>query len=334
MKMFGEYILGWAGPSNKAADKGTIVHKVMEILASAKKAQQDGLPHFEDEVFGEVTSKVEKIKLDPLIDEVYDYYSTAFSHHKWAKADKRDCKKWAHEAVSYKNGAYDPRKSHIIRTEGKFDFPLPEEWAKYRYELVDGTILDGTIAAMGSIDFIREISKGVYEIVDWKTGSRVNWGKVGRPEKTYDDFLVDLQLRLYHLAVFKLFPEIEHLVVTVFYIKDGGPFTMFFEKNDIVGTLQQIREKIEIIKATTNPLRFKDIHRNVPLFKSPCAFCPLNKNTFEGTNVVPLTYSNGNFMNQCDQIHFALKHRPMDKVIQHMKKDGYDFTEYRNPGSI
>ena len=30
---FGEYVLGWRGPSGQKADKGTICHKVLEILA-------------------------------------------------------------------------------------------------------------------------------------------------------------------------------------------------------------------------------------------------------------------------------------------------------------
>lgn len=333
LKMLGEYILGWSGLSGKAADKGTIVHKVMEILANAKKAQQDGVPFYDDEVFGPITSKVEKIKLDPLTDEVFDHYSESFAHHKWTKADRKECKKWVHMAVDNWNGSYDPRKSKIVRTEAKFDFALPEEWAKYNYTTPEGEELEGIIAAKGSIDLIRETSPKVYEIVDWKTGSRVKWNLPYRPEKKYDDFLVDLQLRLYHLAIYKLFPEIDHVMVTINYIKDGGPITLFFERGQIVETMDQIRSKIQRIKETTNPTRFKDIHRNVPKFNTPCQFCPLNKNTFEGTNVIPLHYNNGNVMNQCDQIHFALKHRPMDKVIAHMKKTGHDFTKYKDPGS-
>ena len=41
-----EYFLGWRGPSNKKADKGTIVHKVLEVAALAKKAAQDGKKTF------------------------------------------------------------------------------------------------------------------------------------------------------------------------------------------------------------------------------------------------------------------------------------------------
>ena len=37
MQYYMEYTLGWRGSSNKKADKGTIVHKALEICAVAKK---------------------------------------------------------------------------------------------------------------------------------------------------------------------------------------------------------------------------------------------------------------------------------------------------------
>ena len=51
---FIEYILGWRGLSNKKADKGTIVHKVLEILAYIKKNQQDSNNSFIDDIVGEI----------------------------------------------------------------------------------------------------------------------------------------------------------------------------------------------------------------------------------------------------------------------------------------
>ena len=51
---FIEYVLGWRGPSGQKADKGTITHKVLEILAIIKKAQQDNLKSVEDDIIGEI----------------------------------------------------------------------------------------------------------------------------------------------------------------------------------------------------------------------------------------------------------------------------------------
>ena len=47
---FISYVLGHRGPGNIAADKGTIVHKVMEILAKNKLALQNGEKSFKDEL--------------------------------------------------------------------------------------------------------------------------------------------------------------------------------------------------------------------------------------------------------------------------------------------
>ena len=41
MQYYMEYTLGWRGSSNKKADKGTIVHKALEICAVAKKGLQE-----------------------------------------------------------------------------------------------------------------------------------------------------------------------------------------------------------------------------------------------------------------------------------------------------
>ena len=48
---FCEYVLGWRGKGGLKADKGTIVHKVLEIMCLAKKAEQDGLNDFDDDVY-------------------------------------------------------------------------------------------------------------------------------------------------------------------------------------------------------------------------------------------------------------------------------------------
>ena len=48
-QFFAEYVLGWRGLSGQKADKGTIFHKVMEILAVIKKANQDNISFIDDE---------------------------------------------------------------------------------------------------------------------------------------------------------------------------------------------------------------------------------------------------------------------------------------------
>lgn len=163
-----EYYLGWRGPSNKKADKGTIVHKVLELTALCKKAVQDGHKVFNDEIIGEVyTDKYTSDYLDEVIDRVYEYYTKAFSHHEWTDKDLKDCRKWVWEALTYKDGVFDPRNMNIVAAEPHFDFEIKEDWAKYEYDF-NGIKLQGNLSLKGTVDLVTDIGDGVYEIVDWK----------------------------------------------------------------------------------------------------------------------------------------------------------------------
>ena len=74
MQYYMEYTLGWRGSSGKKADKGTIVHKVLELCALAKKALQDGHAIFEDHEIGEIeTANYDTEYLDEIIDRVISH---------------------------------------------------------------------------------------------------------------------------------------------------------------------------------------------------------------------------------------------------------------------
>lgn len=649
LKLVGEYMLGWTGPSNQKADKGTICHKVMEILACAKLGQQNKEKYYIDDITGKVTTNVDKINIDSIIDSVFDYYSKAFNHHDWSDKDLEDCRNWSWGFINYNNGKYDPRKLDIIQPEAQFNFDLPEEWAKYEYQY-KGQTLTGTIAAMGTIDLTTKIGNNTYEICDYKglpldtpiptpngwttmgeinigditfdqygnqtrvigksqvktktcykirfddtsevicddehlwslsdgqvvpinalqVGDKINvtlpmqtdtidlpidpyvlgvwlgdgrnrngeisgqdtfifdeierrgyglgqniekrkntktisktvyglteklkklgllhskhipqlylrssieqrldllrglmdtygsvnsvrkqgvftncnkklsdsvkelllslgqrpyqahvktitnfskgqeidvypisfkplninpfllprkankidgsWGYgkskvrkvvkitklkktrqtqcimvdsedktylctnnmipthntgakkcwITRKPKTYDDLLQDIQLRLYYYAAFKIFPELEHLIITIFYVNDGGPVSLFFERSDIPETIERLRTDIQRMQSMESPKLVK-YRRDIKPWLKPCGFCPLAKNTFEGTGIKPLYKSDGKAMNQCEQLEFVLKHRPMSSVLEHMTKEGYDPTRYKAPGEV
>ena len=92
---FIEYVLGWRGKSNLKADKGTIVHKILEILALIKYHKQFQHSEFEDDIVGKVQLK--KYNLDDIILKVYNYYSQANDHHNWTDKDYRDCYDWTYK---------------------------------------------------------------------------------------------------------------------------------------------------------------------------------------------------------------------------------------------
>lgn len=51
-KYYLDYVLAFRSPANQKAEKGTIVHKGLELLAKAKFAKQNGKDSFYDEEFG------------------------------------------------------------------------------------------------------------------------------------------------------------------------------------------------------------------------------------------------------------------------------------------
>jgi hypothetical protein len=242
-----EYVLGWRGPSNKKADKGTIVHKVLELLAVIKKAQQDKLKSVEDEIVGEIDTKTYSI--DELFNRVYDYYTKNNTHHTWLPQDKKDCYAWVIKTITHNNGMFDPRNRTIVCPEQHFDIVIKKPWAKYKYQTDEG-ILEGYLAIKGTIDLITKVDDNFYEIVDWKTGKRLNWATGKR--KTQECLENDPQLRIYHYAVSHLYPDIENIMVSINFINDGGPFSICFDKKDLAKTELMLKDKFEIIKKAEN----------------------------------------------------------------------------------
>ena len=328
MKYFNDYILGWPGEGNKAADRGTIIHKCLEVLANLKKNQQEGKKTYTDK---DIKMRVsDKTDVDKIIERVYKYFTEAFDHHTWEESDYKTCKKLTHMALNDNEGNFDPRNLNIVEVEGHFDFDIEEDWAKYKYE-VNGEIIEGYLSLKGTIDLITQLDEETLEVIDWKSGKRLNWatGEVYTLENLKDN----IQLRLYHLALTKMYPHIKYIMVTINYIKEGGPYTISFDENDIPETLRRIREKFELIRDTKIP----------KLNKSwKCTrFCNQGMSTFEDTNVSPIVELRegcrtpiGNIMTKCEQVLYSLKHRSTEEVINNMTKEGYNVTSYKAPGEI
>lgn len=328
MKYFGEYVLGWSGLSNKAADCGTIVHKTMEILAEINLARLAAKDFIVDDIVGQIScSDVEPLDI---MDKVYQHYSYINDHHIWSSVDYKKCAKWTTMTLEYRDGCMNPLNQNIIKPEQHFDIEVKEDWAKYEYEL-DGQIISDSLRLKGTIDLITKIDSNTHEIVDYKSGARKNW-KTNNP-KEYEDFLKDFQLRLYHYAHMVLYPHIENVLITIFYIRDGGPFTIALGRQDIPDTIDMIRKKFEYIRQTQNPKTE---------YGSACRFCPLAKTTFEKTNIKPIPkdlnpdtkfkYIDSKYMCKCDQLKYVLKHRSIEDVIINMTKDGYSISKYKAPG--
>jgi hypothetical protein len=325
---FFEYVLGYRGPSNQKADKGTIVHKVLEILAIIKQSQQNNVTTFEDDIVGMVN--VEAYNIDTLTEQVYQYYSSRFSHHKWSIKDFTDCRLWVEKAITYNNGMFDPRNRNILCPEQHFDIVIEKDWSKYKYKLAEGT-LEGNLAIKGTIDLITQVGDNTIEIIDWKTGRRLNWA-TGQ-EKTQEKLEEDPQLRIYHYAIQKLYPHIDHIMVTIFFINDGGAFSVIFDKSDMPKTESMLRDKFEIIKKTQKPR----LHKSWMCSK----LCHFGKSTFENSSVLPILEYRDNqlcqkntHMTKCEQIKHDIELKGINNVVDEYTVPGYTVAKYKAPGSV
>jgi len=325
---FLEYVLGYRSPSNKKADKGTIVHKVLEILAGIKLSQQNKQNEYSDDILGDIL--VNDYDLSHITERVYDYYTSQFKHHEWSNKDLKDSHLWVNKALSDHNGIFDPRSRNIVQPEQHFDIVIDKPWAEYKYETENG-IVEGKLAIKGTIDLITQVNESTLEVIDWKTGKRLDWA-TGQ-EKTLEKLYKDPQLKIYHYALSKLYPQYDHIIMSINFINDGGAFSMCFDKSDLSSTENLIRKKFEEIKNCTKP-RLSKTWKCTKL-------CYFGKNTFENNqNILPIieyrdnqVCSKGSHMTMCEQVKHDIELNGMKNVVDKYTVSGYSVGKYKAPGS-
>lgn len=320
---FIEYVLGMKSPSNKKADKGTICHKVLEILAYIKLCDQNKQSIYDDDIIGKID--INNYNLDHIIEQVYEYYTSRFKHHEWDAKDFKDCRLWVHKALEAHNGDFDPRNRTIVQPEQHFDIVIEKPWAKYKYITKDET-LEGYLAIKGTIDLITKIDDNTYEIVDWKTGRRLDWAT--GEEKTFSKLQNDPQLRMYHYAASKLYPEIDHIMVSINFINDGGAFTICYDKSDLPKTEDMLRQKFDIIKNTKIPKLNKTWKCN--------KLCHFGKTSFDNPEIEYRQNQSCKIdqpMTKCEQIKHSIEVYGIQKVIDNYTVPGYTVGKYKAPGS-
>ena len=337
MQYYMEYTLGWRGPSNKKADKGTIVHKVLEICAVAKKGLQDGKKIIVDEHIGRVsTGNYKSEYLNKVIARVYEYYTSRIPHHEWTEKDAKDCEKWSWKALQYNDGMVDPRNRDVVAAEPHIDINIEEDWSNYSYTINDEEV-SGNLAMKGTIDLVTDLGEGVYEVIDWKTGRRLAWA-TGK-KKPQSSMFVDPQLRIYHYAMKQMFPDISSFLITIYFINDGGAYTLHFQDKDLESTEEMLKQKFEFIKNTETP---KMIRQLDPPQSWKCSkLCHQGMSTFEDTHVKPLKEhrprqktSYGETMTKCEQTRYMIKKYGIDWVTENVSHPDHQIATYQAPGEV
>ena len=321
---FIEYNLGWLSSAGKKADLGTIVHKVLEILANIQMAHSQDIPTIDDDLVGIVD--LNNYSVDLLIEQVYEKYTKSKPDIEWELIDFKTIKKWVYNVLNHDNGKFDPRNLSVVGAEVPFDIAIDRPWAKYDYNW-EGRPLQGNLALKGKIDLVISHSPDIMEVVDWKTGKRWDWNT--DTEKTYDKLRVDPQLRMYHWAVHGLFPQVKQVIISIFWIKDGGPFSFCFTDQDLIETELMLRKRFEEVRDCQKPLLIRS-------WKCK-KLCHYGKKTFEETGKEvqkEFRYNQltdkGTPMCMCSQLEVALNTQSIERVTKDYVNPEFKLGEYKN----
>lgn len=288
-KTFLNYVLGLPDVSGKAADMGNIFHKVMECLAIGKLKHQEtgevGGWNIGDNYIGEYipTDIFDNSNLNNLCQLSFDYYKS-ISKAQFTKGDLKKSIEWLYKAVELQNGMFDPRNREILAVENYFDFEIDKPWAAYDYKIGDKRI-QGNLALKGTVDLILKVDDDHLEILDYKTGSRKDFAT--EEVKTYNKLQKDPQLLIYYYACRHIFPHIKYFDFTIYYVNDGGPFTMCFDDDSFELAERVIQKRFEEMRDNESPkLRSptREQRENKKNFK--CFYCcDYNKNKHPGTDL-------------------------------------------------
>ena len=301
-----DYMLGWENKPGKAAIKGTTVHKVMEILALLKVAQQNNKPAIKTD-FGKFFVRFgckSRKQIADLTTKIYKQ-NTQDDRLKWVDRDLQDCIRWVDKIL---DGGFDPREKDIIEVEPFFEIEIMQPWAAYDYD-IEGEQVKSFFSIKGTIDLVTKINNKTIEVIDYKTGKqgRKNWD-TGK-KMTVEEIKDNIQPRMYNYACCFLYPWAEQIIVTMHYLNDGGPFTVYFDKKDFDTTEEILKHYFTEIKNTQIPER-KETWK--------CSkFCYFGRNSFEGTCIKPLQKEDYS-ITMCDQIDYTLQHKNIDDVTKNM----------------
>lgn len=351
-----DYVLGHKFPANLKADLGTVCHKVFETLANINFAlKQDknassivdediGTINFSEKIFLEEDrlsdAEVAKINSQRTNKDIYkwdcslknghvrygtrlveDIFERSFAYYMsrrsdWKPIDKRNALHWTWIGLDFNNGQYDPRRRNVIGTETHFDYELDFPWAEYETILPDGSKTTNKLRIKGTIDFTTRINNGI-EVIDWKSGQRKDWST--GEEKTYEKLCEDEQLMFYHYALRRMYPNEKNIIMTIFFLRDGGPFSICFDDSHVQLMEDKIKKRFEEIKNTRYP-KLRDPTQQDFMCKR---LCPFFKNKFHKDDSD----------NMCKTVHNTLHKHGLEYTSHLYTHPDHNIDKYHAPGT-
>ncbi len=300
LKFLIEYGLGFKLPTNsQAAPIGVVIHKGMEILGLRQLAIQDNKIEFYEEELGK-TYITNQLTPQMAIEDALCYY---VNKTKLLESESiGDVVKYFNKTID-EYPQYTPLANKVKEVEKHFDFELPFEWASYEYK-IGKDIYKGQLSLKGTVDLIFDISPDTIEVCDYKSGKTKNDWITGKP-KDSENLRDDIQLCLYYYAIRACYPEIKNVLMTLLFIRAGGPISVYFTDEDLPRIEKRLELLFKEIKANKWP---KNIKRGPTSFK--CSWC-----SFKTTE-----YANG--VNYCDFFEKELQTIGLDKLTaKYMKLD-------------
>lgn len=322
-KYFLTYNLGMKDKQNLKATMGTVVHKCMETLGNVLIAKREGKRKVKDEIFNHTFKELEDLEF--ISKMCYDYYSKHVPElsAKFTPKIYKQCHEWFLKALAFRDGEMDPRNQDIFAVEQYFDITIDKPWSKYRYE-VDGEVIEGNLSIKGTVDVIVKHDEKYFQILDYKTGKRLDWasGEV----KTQAKLEKDVQLLLYYYALKNTFPDYE-FYVSIYYINDskidgefvpGGLFDICFDESDYAKAEEILKQKFEYIQSVQQPKLLSQEHRSFKC-KYLCAFIEEYKDT--GKTI-------------CHHIQDEVKKKGINQVIAEYGKGLDHINSYGSGGGV
>lgn len=237
---FLQYICKIRTPSGKAALLGNICHKVLELYARRGLKNSKKIDH---------PSYLTRL--------VFISYVKKNPQLVFEESDAKLCIKWVNRVLDSNK---DPRRLKVLGIEKGFflEINLPG----FSYSFLDSTtkeIKTGNFAVNGYIDLIHEVDKDTIEIIDYKFGKYTKDFATGK-EKELEDFQKDLQIRLYYLAVKRMFPQYKKIIATFNYVQLGKEFPVSFDakSGDESIIFDVIRRNFLSVMSKKTPTRLVD----------------------------------------------------------------------------
>lgn len=231
-KYFLNYSLGIPSKAGKKAELGTICHLVLEILAKAKK---NGRKMFDSKFTTPIY----------LLDCVLKRWKQKFPEFGFDDKDREFCRDQIRFVLQSK---FNPMSLDVIKVEHQFQLKLNLHGFPEGFEL------------RGTMDLVTKENNDTIHIIDYKTGQRTDW-ITGEP-KELKDFFKDNQLKFYALVCRLLYPNYKYYMFTIIFTRDGGPFTVTFERQELENMLNWLRQLQAEVKFNSKPTRLKDLRGN------------------------------------------------------------------------